>query len=311
MTMQRRTHMLFGALVADAAALGVHWIYDQDRLSEIAGRQNGRTAFTPLDAANYAGVPSYFAHAARTDGALSQYGECLWLAIQVMNDHGGTFDVAAYQTAFAAHFGPGGTYRGYIDRPTRGALANIAEEKEVSGIDDDQLPAIARLPAILAAQSNDDQAAMHVTNVNEVATQYSDAFKGVLSRVLSGDAVDAALQSAADNAHSDIAAVLQDALATTETSTPAYGHKTNIACHLPMAGPLMFHTLKHATSYADAIERNNRAGGDSAGRAILLGAIMGAAHGVGGDTGVPIGWALKLQNADAIWPACETLATDR
>ena len=29
--------MLWGALVADAAAMGLHWLYDQDRIAEAAG----------------------------------------------------------------------------------------------------------------------------------------------------------------------------------------------------------------------------------------------------------------------------------
>jgi predicted butyrate kinase (DUF1464 family) len=80
----------------------------------------------PVDAANYEGVRGYFAHGGRSVGMLTQYGETLRLAIQSVNAAGGDFDVAAYQAAFVAHFGAGGSYQGYIDRVTRGALNNIA-----------------------------------------------------------------------------------------------------------------------------------------------------------------------------------------
>ena len=33
----RAKNAILGALVADAAALGLHWIYDQDRVREVAG----------------------------------------------------------------------------------------------------------------------------------------------------------------------------------------------------------------------------------------------------------------------------------
>ncbi|CAN0603008.1 unnamed protein product, partial [Ectocarpus sp. 12 AP-2014] len=179
MSHSQTSEMLLGALVSDAATLGLHWLYDADRIAEIAARRGGHCAFTPVDAANYEGVQGYFAHGARHSGMLTQYGEVLRLAIKSMNANAGAFDVASYQATFAAHFGPGGTYQGYIDRPTRAALSNIAEERVPSGLDDDQNPAVARLPAILAGYHGQDTLAemvtqaMEVTNVNDVAGAYS------------------------------------------------------------------------------------------------------------------------------------------
>ena len=89
--------MLFGALVADAASLGLHWIYDVDRIAEITASQDGKCAFTPVDAKNYEDVPSYFAHAGRLNGMLTQYGEVLYLAIRSMNACDGKFDSTSYK----------------------------------------------------------------------------------------------------------------------------------------------------------------------------------------------------------------------
>jgi len=65
---------LMGALVADAATLGTHWIYDPARIASISGNS---PVFVPINAQNYDGVPAYFAHATRKDGDQSQYGEVL------------------------------------------------------------------------------------------------------------------------------------------------------------------------------------------------------------------------------------------
>lgn len=312
--MTRNTaEMLFGALIADAATLGVHWLYDPDRIADIATAQNGRTAFTPVDAANYADTKGYFAHAARKNGQQTQYGEVLHLALQVI-DREGAFDVAAYQAAFTAHFGAGGSYHGYIDRPTRGALARIEAQESPSGIDDDQLPALATLPAILARYVGAPDAdslrltAMEVTNVNDIAVQYGDACADVLTRVLSGETLPEALNAAAAAAHSDIRDVLSHALTTNEMDSTVYAGHTGRACHLPMAGPLMFHILARSNSFAEAIERNNLAGGDNAGRSVFLGAVMGACHGVGSDTGVPLEWALQLEGRANVWRLCQSVA---
>ncbi|MGJ8604163.1 MAG: ADP-ribosylglycohydrolase family protein [Marivita sp.] len=306
--------MLLGALVSDAASLGLHWLYDADRIAEIADTR-GSAAFTPVDSAHFDGVQGYFAHGARASGMFTQYGEVLWLAIQSMNVQGGEFDVAAYQAAFAAHFGPGGGFCGYIDRPTRGTLENIAAGVTPSGIDDDQNPAVARLPAIVAAYHGTDaltdqvRAAMQVTNVNEVADAYSAVFTDLLVRVLNGAPVADALKATNARADSAVKAALMDALTTREADSTVYAGVVGRACHLPTSGPVMVHVLRHSTSYADAVERNIRAGGDSAGRAILIGAVMGAAHGIATPTGVPLSWVLQLHNGAAIWDGCARLGS--
>lgn len=286
MLYSKNSDILLGALVADAACLGLHWIYDPDQIEKITTRQDGKCAFTPVDPANYAGVKGYFAHAGRSLGMLTQYGETLRIAIQSMNANGGAFDVVAYQDAFGKHFGPGGAYNGYIDRVTRGTLDNIAKEQSPTGIDDDQLPAIARLPAIVARYHNGASLAeklaqsMQVTNINDVAASYSDAFADVLVRVMRDEPLGAALEAAAEAADDLISADLKLALSTKDTNATDFAGLMGRACHLPTAGPILFYILKHSRSYREAVEHNILAGGDSAGRSILIGAIMARVHGV-------------------------------
>lgn len=316
MSHSKTSEMLLGALVADAACLGLHWLYDPDRIAEIVARQGGRGAFTPVDVANFEGVAGYFAHGGRHSGQLTQYGEVLLLAIQSMNANDRAFDVAAYQAAFAAHFGPGGTFQGYIDRPTGAALINIAEEKTPSGIDDDQNPAVARLPAILAGYHGSEGLSemiiesMQVTNVNDVAAAYSAVFADVLSRVMRDEDLHDALVAAVRSADSAIKGELSDALSTADQNSTDYAGEVGRACHLPTAGPVMFHILKHSDSYRDAVERNIAAGGDSAGRSIFIGAVMACVHGIATPTGVPLSWVLKLDDSDKIWEACRRLGGD-
>lgn len=310
--MSPKSTMLLGALTADAASLGLHWLYDPARIAEIA-EARGSSAFAPVEPAFFDGAKGYFAHAGRRAGMLSQYGEVLWLAMRVTRSEGG-FDGGAYRRAYAAHFGAGGPYQGYIDRPTRAALANIADEKAETGIDDDQLPATATLPAIMAAYHGQDnlsekaRGAREVTNINPVADAYAAAFTDLLGRVLSGEDLPAAMGAAVAEADSGIRDALTDALKTDEASSTDYAERMGRACHLPMAGPVIMHILRHATGYADAVERNIRAGGDSAGRAILIGAVMGAVHGLEGPHGIPLDWVLRLTDGVAIWEDCRALA---
>lgn len=308
MNHSKQSAALFGALIADAAALGLHWIYDPARIADVA-TEYGSAAFVPINAENFKDVPAYFAHAARVDGMQSQYGEVLRLAISTILANDG-FEVSAYQSAFAEYFGAGGGYNGYIDRPTRGTLEHIAADKTLSGIDDDQLPAIATLPAIVArysgvAQDSQIKSAMEVTNVNAVAADYSAVFADVLNGVVSGVAVGEVLQNAAQKASGEPHKLLLAALSVDELDSVAYGKITGRACHLPMAMPLAFHIMARASDYADAVERNIRAGGDSCGRAIIIGSIMGAAHDV---SGIPLTWALSLHDGKNIWDACRAVS---
>lgn len=314
MASSQTSAMLLGALVADAASLGVHWIYDPDRIAEIAARRGGQSSFTPVDAANYKDIKGYFAHGLRRSGMPTQYGEVLRLTIQSMNANDGAFDVASFQAAFAAHFGPGGTYLGYIDRPTRAALDNIAAGQSPSGIDDDQNPAVARLPAIFAGYHDKGTlsemivTAMQVTNVNDVAAGYNAAFADVLDRVAQNEPLGDALRAAADAANDAIKIELLGALSASDDNSTDYAGLMGRACHLPTAGPIVFHILKHSDSYVDAVERNNLAGGDSAGRSILIGAVLGYVHGIATPMGIPLSWVLQLKGGAEIWNECEALA---
>jgi len=286
---------LLGALVADAASMGLHWLYDTDRIAQVV-KDTGHAAFCPNKAAHFDGAKGYYAHANRRDGQFTQYGEVTYLAARII-DQNGKFDVAAYQTAFAAHFGAGGPYAGYIDRPTRGTIENItAGNLAPSGIDDDQHPAIATLPALIAAGQTNLQEAMQVTNVNAVASDYGTRFAQLLNDCLANRPLGEALANAAQG--NDL---LLAALAAKDTNAVAYGDVTQRACHLPQGMPLAFYILANSTSFADAVEANILAGGDSAGRALIIGSVMGATQGIATQNGIPLEWVLKLDQAAQVW----------
>ncbi|WP_420862634.1 ADP-ribosylglycohydrolase family protein [Algirhabdus cladophorae] len=292
---------LLGALVADAASMGLHWLYDPQRIASVID-ETGQAAFCPNRAAHFDGAKGYYAHANRRDGQFTQYGEVTYLAACVIADQG-QFDVALYQQAFAAHFGAGGKYTGYIDRPTRGVLNNIAaSQNDPSGIDDDQHPAIATFPALIAAKQSNLVEAMRVTNVNQAAQDYGQRFTRLLTDVLAGTPLPQTLaQSAAGNP------LLEQALRSSEADSVIYGETTQRACHLPQGMPLAFHIMTHSTSYAQAVETNIRAGGDSAGRALILGSVMGAVHGIATPEGIPLHWILTMENAAQVWATVRSI----
>lgn len=312
-TLERRRAMIWGSLVADAASMGLHWLYDQQRIRDIAPTA---PEFRPPDPANYDGVPGYFAHPNRKVGDLSQYGEQGLVMLRALAGHG-AYDRPTYQAQFQAHFGYGGEFVGYIDRATRDTLDNLArsEREETSGddtsaqdypgSDDVQVPALAKLPLLIARHFDTPglpqmaESAVRVTNNNPTSTNFGAISVQLLRHALeTGNLPD--LRTLVDAADKEVSDAITPALSrlneTTETVTADIG----MACYLTSCVPSIFHNLSTTTSFTDAVRTNIYAGGDNCGRAIVLGATLGAIYGIGGDKGIPDAWINMLTRKDEI-----------
>lgn len=302
---------LIGGLVADAASLGLHWLYDVERLNKVVKAHNSQPAFLPVNKSHYQGDVGYFAHGHKHSGMLSQYGESLRLMIVSMNACNGQFNMESVQQNFKETFGPGGSYQGYIDKPTAGTLENLSNgQTKPSGIDDDQLPAIARLaPVIVAYHKHPEfsqilEQAITITNTHPDALHYGQVYADLLTLILNGSELKTALQQTAEQAPDSTRKGLKDALNSTETDSVKYGETTGRACPLSQAMPLCFHILNNTESYQQAVETNIHAGGDNAGRGIFIGTLLGAYFGMDEDKGIPIEWLLRLKDGLALWQAC-------
>ena len=130
----RAKNCILGAFVADAAALGMHWIYRQRRAAELAPEQ---PEFRTPDAQDYEGGVGYFAHAGKQAGDLSQYGEQMLVMLRSLVETGGQYNRVHYTEQFRRHFGYGGEFVGYIDKPTRQTLDRIYgdENKAIDAVD--------------------------------------------------------------------------------------------------------------------------------------------------------------------------------
>lgn len=122
---------LLGTLTADAAGMGLHWIYSQGKIAQVVKGHDDTAEFLDPDPRAYEGVPAFFAHPSRRAGDSSNYGEYLYVILQAVTDEG--FDPAAYIRSFQEYFGVGGEYVGYADGPMRETIYNIARiAKEIS-----------------------------------------------------------------------------------------------------------------------------------------------------------------------------------
>ncbi|MEX0285354.1 MAG: ADP-ribosylglycohydrolase family protein [Paracoccaceae bacterium] len=288
---------LFGAYVADAACLGLHWLYDAERISNL----DGALAFRRPDPADFADAKGVFVHDGKSAGELSQYGAQMQVMVRALK--GGTYDRDAYQRETMAAFGPGGWWQGYIDKATRGALDGIAANRHPSGADDDQIPALSKLPPLVAIGGTDAEIddAVSVTNANATAAAYANPATAALRAVFDGKTLTQALEAGVASAEPEAAAVLASALERAQEDSIAYAGELGRACPLPQSLPVAFQILAGSTSFKDAIDTNIRAAGDNCGRSIFIGAMAAATH------GLPLDWALAVQDGNRLWQEFEAL----
>jgi ADP-ribosylglycohydrolase len=301
---------LIGAYVADAAALGFHWLYDADRVAALAP---SGLAFRAPDPADFEGFKGVFVHHGKHAGDLSQYGVQMQVMVQSVIAKG-AFDLTDYQDRFAATFGPGGSWIGYMDKATKGTLANLAADRRTpSGFDDDQVPAVSKLPplmALTAVTDSDVDAAVTATSANETARSHARPLAAMLRAAYDGGDRAACLDAAVAAAEGDAADAVQSGLLSAEPDTAVFAGEVGRACPLPQALPVMIHIVARADSYRDAIERNILAGGDNCGRAPCLGAIFGVWHGLG-NRGIPLNWLAKLKDLPELSAEIEALCQRR
>ena len=316
--MNPATAAILGALVADSATLGLHWLYDPARIAEIEARRG--VVFLPPDAADYAGTKGYFAHGGKVAGESTGYGEVCLLMLQHLAKHG-EFKRTEYQTEYRAHFGPGGAFVGYVDWPTRLTLRTLlplepAAFPAASGADDDQLAALAAVPPVVATHSGTLEALMErveevvrITNNNALAVAAAQCSAVALFEVLRGASIEQALAGALPFAGNTLRPLLEQALAVPTLDSVTVAARFGMACHVAEGLPVVFHIAQHAPDYRSAIEANIRAAGDNCGRTIMLGAIVAAhmAKQGGSASPIPLQWLARYRKLVAAADACAVL----
>jgi len=123
----RKQRAIIGALVADAASLGFHWLYDAERISQVAG---DTPEFVTPDESHYEGVAGFFAHPMKEVGELTHYGEQLVVGLRSLAENEGKWKPFHYLETFRNAFDHGGSFHGYIDASTLGTLTNYRKAND-------------------------------------------------------------------------------------------------------------------------------------------------------------------------------------
>ena len=181
--------MIWGALVVDAAALGVHWYYDQEDLNAIF--PEGIEGFETPASDHY--------HKGKQSGDFTMYGDALSLLIEVSAREEG-HSMPAFGKAFMSTITPG-HYAGYIDHATKESFeiyeAFKAKNPDAAfdyqqGSDDNQMAGVTSLMPIVVLFAEDAdfyrhiEAFVKIRQNNHEVIAYSQVQAGVLRALLAG-----------------------------------------------------------------------------------------------------------------------------
>jgi len=306
--------MVWGALVGDAAALGAHWIYNLEDLR--AKFPEGIGGFEAPAKGHY--------HDGKRPGDFTHYGDAALILLESLAEMG-RLDVADFGERFLKTMAPG-AYGGYIDAATRGTVEAYRDWRESrpdepfdyqQGADDDQMATITSLPPLLALYGRSDGLSERVEELcrarqnNARAIAYCQAHAEILRELLDGTDLHSALHRVEERVAkmprfgSELRRRFSDAFArkslSVERATGELGQSCPLLCSFPSA---LVAAIREPEDYRSCILSVIRAGGDSAGRAAVAGAWLGASLGLGG---VPAEWRERLAAAGRIERAVEQL----
>jgi ADP-ribosylglycohydrolase len=285
--------MVLASFVGDSHALGVHWIYDTDRIEREYGRVD-----------EILGPPSDSFHTTKTAGEFSHYGDQTLVLLESLAARGG-FHLDDFWQRWKDLFA---SYDGYVDQATKGTLRNIQGGKgpEEAGSFSDELAGAARIaplvywyPDDVDALSEAVQAQTRMTHNNPVVLQSGLFFARIAQDVLAGASPVAAMErSVGGFPDSPISQWVKEGLESKDTDSLQAVRRFGQTCHSEQAFPDVIHFIaRYESDLEEALVRSAMAGGDSAGRGLLIGMILGAHL---GKAAIPERWIAAMRKTERI-----------
>lgn len=298
---------LWGGLCGDAFCLGSHWIYS---LNEIAHTfPEGIVGFETPAFGHY--------HHGKQSGDLTHYGDAALVMLTSVAERG-CFEAADFGARLLKLMIED-NYPGYRDKATLGMIANYLAHLDKSpavpfdyqqGADDDQPATVTHIAPVVVAHLGDGDlldtlaAATRVCQNNIRAIAYTQAAGMILRNLLCGSTPESAvaetrkIMASPDMPWSEVNKRMKVACAARMLDTTEATMLFGQSCPLYSSFTAALHTtLLCQNDFTRAIRATAQAGGDSAGRAAMIGAWLGAYLGVGG---VPEAWRSRLTAHDRI-----------
>lgn len=274
--------MVLGSFVGDALALGPHWIYNIEDIKEKFGQIDGLTS------------PGTGYHKGKIKGDFTHYGDQALMLFQYVKLH-----VNLEKEPFYNHYKDFmKSYEGYLDHATKETLENLSRDI-LNGSHSSELGGFTRYTPIIFMHQNDRQKGLEqvllqtkYTHDNEILLERVDFLTQLTYRVLKGESPTDVVM----NLKKTVSKTLFDDIEFAKNMVPhqtAYAMKQlGQSCDSDYAFPaVLYFVMKYEDDLKNALLENVYAGGDSAARGMVIGAILGAYH---GEEKIPVNWLASM-----------------
>jgi len=281
--------MVLASFAADSLALGVHWIYNTNVIDKKFGRVEN---FIKPERPTY--------HSTKDRGAFTHYGDQTLTLLESVAECQG-FNLSDFSERWRKLFE---NYDGYIDGATKGTLANLAAGKSQSecGSNSDDLAGASRIASLVYIYRNNlmelitnVKAQTSFTHNNPQVVKSAAFFATIAYQILAGASpLDAIEQAKRDEFNSDpFNGWIQMGLDSIDRDSRKAILDLGQMCETAAAFPSVVHLIaKYENDLKTALVENVMAGGDSAGRGLLVGMVLGAHLGM---KAIPPQWLNDMQ----------------
>jgi hypothetical protein len=268
--------ILKAALIGNAAALGLNWIYDMPFLKRLNEKQD--IVFLKADQKLYdQSKKAYFAYPLSDIGDVSFQGQiAIWLYQELKKNF--LLHADRYEDLIYDHIKPGSAYNGYVESFGRKMIEDrnmMLSDPDFIGHfeNDDQL--VGFIPWIVFREiKRPTMSALKFTRVFSTDTTYDlffDVFNTFTAR--KDMSIQQALELLVASLPEGIRLPYEKAIEMKDTPLFIKDY-AGTACSIYHALPVIIHILYHAKSFEEAIRKNTAIGGASSDRGMLLGALL-------------------------------------
>jgi ADP-ribosylglycohydrolase len=290
----KKQALVLASLAADSLALGAHWIYDTERIRKEFGKVD--RLLKPL--------PKSF-HPTKDLGDFTHYGDQAFVLLESVA-HRGDFDIEDFSSRWRALFS---NYTGYIDQATKATLQNLGRGKrplEAGSLSSD-LAGASRIAPLVCRYAGDldllvsaarDQTKM--THNHPMVVDGAEFFVRVCWKILQGDRPVSAIQDLTAEKYrgTPLSEWIKKGLDSKEEESARVIGRYGQSCHADEAFPGVIHLVaKYEEDLKEALIQSVMAGGDSAGRGMMVGMVLGAYLGL---QSLPAEWVSGLKREKEI-----------
>ena len=285
----RAKAMVLASFAADALALGVHWIYNTNAIDKKWGRVE--EYIKPEE-------PTF--HPTKGLGEFTHYGDQTLVLLESVAASSG-FDINNFADKWQQFIK---SYEGYIDGATKTTLENIKAGKQPTGAgsDSDDFAGAARIAPLVYYYRDDitklmdsAKAQAAVTHNNQEVIDTAAFFGSVAINVLKGKRPLNAIQLTLEELFNrePYSTWVEDGIKSAEKDTRQAMLDLGQMCEIQAAFPCVIHLVaKYEDNLKEGLIENAMAGGDSAGRGLTVGMVLGAHLGI---DAIPPKWLSDLK----------------